>query len=214
MPPVPGIANLVQILVKEQWATGENVANSLHMSSSNGGPYSVGDLTVLAAAVQNQWATHMSPLQSADLTLEEVVAIDRSVEDGNHGIDNTTQVGGQAAAPLGLNTSVLMQWSDSAHYRGGHPRTYVAGATNDATTDGAHLTAAAKTAWGDAWASFLTGVLAGGPYGSIRPLTWVAAHYQRKGVVGFVPNFSVITSLGPASLLATQRRRLRKAAHS
>lgn len=212
--PIIGIPNLVQFIVKGQWNTGHNTANSFHFSSSTGGPYSVGDLTVLASQVATSWGTTVANHQSNEWSLVEVEAIDRSVTDGNKALWVGSAAGGGGAAPMPLNTSVLMQWSDTAHYRGGHARTYVPGPTEDQTTDGHQLTSAAHTAWATDWTNFLTDVLGGGPYGSIRPLAWAAAHYKRRGEFLVSPNFSTIEPLGPSTVLATQRRRLRKAAHS
>lgn len=212
--PIIGIPNMVQFIIKHQWATGENTANSFHFSSSSSGPYSVGDLTSLVGQVSTSWQADMLPLLSNQLSLVEVVGIDRSVSDGNQALLEVDVAGGETPNPCPLNVSILMQWEDTAHYRGGHARTYIPGLVETATNDGKSLTAAAHSGYASGWTSFLAGVLAGGPYGSIRPLTWVAAHYKRRGEFLTDPNFSVISPLGPSLVMATQRRRLRKAAHS
>ena len=214
MPPVPGIPNVVQFLVKMTWDTGHNTVNSFHFRSGNPGPYSIGDLTLVASEVQSQWAAEIMGHLSASITQEEVVVIDRSVSDGNKAVNVTTAAGTFAHEPLPLNTAGLYQWQDSAHYRGGHPRTYIPGFVIDYTTDGVHLEAGSQATLNTAMNNFLTNVLAGGPYGAITPLTWVACHYQRNKLPLVTPFASIITPEGFSGTLATQRRRLRKAAHS
>lgn len=214
MPAIIGIPNVVQFLIKGTWASGHNTANSFHLRSGNAGPYSVGDLTLLASEVSSQWGTNLMPHLSDQLSMVEVLAVDRSVSDGNQAQDDTVVAGGAASPPAPLNTSMLYQWADTSHYRGGHPRNYVPGITQGDILNGHAIVGASKAVLDGAMTTFLTNVLAGGPYGTITPLTWVAAHYRRNKVVLPVPTASTITPLAFSPELSTQRRRLRKAAHS
>lgn len=212
MPPIPGIPLLIQLQVKGKWATGENTVDNLHFQNLTPGPFSVADLTSMATFAMAQWVAHVLPVQASAWSTAETVGIDRSVADGNVGKFDQVNAGGVATAPAPINTSVLGQWLDSVHYRGGHPRTYLPGLPAADTTDGVNLTAGSKAAWQAGWQAFLA-AFNGQAWGSISFTGWRAAHYRRNNAPLGTPFSSSVTTLGVATELATQRRRLRKAAH-
>ena len=95
-------------------------------------------------------------------------------------------------------------------YRGGHPRTYVFGATNDNVADGSQTwidtaTAAALAAWEFAVADVLAG-----SYPVITDLAVGALSYFTGGALRVSPLFRPFLDTVASNIIRSQRRRVRR----
>lgn len=121
-------------------------------------------------------------------------------------------VGSQTGGFLAANTSILINWDIIAHYRGGHPRTYLTGVPAQALDDNSFLLAAAQAALQTRVDTFLS---------EMNATTSGGVTEVRLGTVSFVtagawrtpPIMRIYDSGLVSGELATQRRRLRPSSH-
>jgi hypothetical protein len=97
-----------------------------------------GDLTSLEALATGMFHTMVTGetsilvVISQDWSLLGVNAIDNTGTTENIAFEGTTTAGQSTNPPLSPNCAMCISWRINAHYRGGHPRTYVPG-INSAT---------------------------------------------------------------------------------
>ena len=120
----------------------------------------------------------------------------------------STPTGGSASPPAApLGSAGLVTYKIPTRYRGGKPRTYVAGVSMNFVVNGRELTGAGQTALQN-FATALQGVTisSGG--------TWSmgCVHYTRGHAVLNPPQYDVFQEATAQLVLASQRRRLHRAA--
>jgi hypothetical protein len=202
LPPIPGVA---KIIVK-QTLGGVNVFNVLHARSDLGQGWSGTELANMAAAVRAAWVVNVTPLQDADLTLNEVTVIDLSSNTGQEGSSPGSTAGTAAGTSIGANSAVCWSWKIPLRYRGGHPRTYIAGVNTNHLASPNTLLAATVTSHTNAATAIknaVNGVLVGGANAAL-----VCPHYVRGGIRLSSPDYSWITGVTVDTRLDSQRRRL------
>jgi hypothetical protein len=105
------------------------------------------------------------------------------------------------------SSSIVLQWSINAYYRGGHPRTYMPGPISGNVTNGSTLTAAYATALAAAATLWLS---------DTNALTGTHILTTKLGTVSFAsalawrvpPIFRAYQSVSVRSFMGTQRRRI------
>lgn len=203
----PPVANVVQVLLKGTFGGTHNWVNKMFVSYSGGAPGAV-DLTNYAANVYASLVTFLAPMQSAATTDDEVEVTDLSSALGNVGIGTGVTAGTRAGGDIPGSAAALVSYHVGRHYRGGHPRTYVAaGVTTDLLTPSTWTTgfvAALDTAWANVMAAMLT------TSGGFVPVNHVNVSYVSAGVPRVTPVVDVITPAAGAvqEELASQRRRI------
>jgi len=202
LPFAPGIAKIVLV----QSMAGVTINNVLHATSQVTTPTAVGDLQTLANTVRSSWVTNVIPLQSNSLTLTDCVVTDLTNDTGASATSTGSNVGGLASAASPANTAVCWSWKISNRYRGGHPRTYIAGLAQANVLNANTLTAAHVTAHAAAAAAVRTAVNAL----VIGATTWqlcCVSYYKNKALRPVGINF-IYTGVSVDSRIDSQRRRL------
>jgi hypothetical protein len=205
MPALPPAAGNAKIIIKQTYA-GVNVYNILHAQKAPISAWSASELATLASTVRSAWVTNFTPLQYNGLTLNDVTCVDLTSDTGAEGSATGSTPGGLSGSALSSNAAACLTWKIARRYRGGHPRTYVAGAlsshTSNANTWGAtYLTAMTSAAL--ALRTAINGVVAGASTVQVGTL-----HYYRAGVLLATPLVSEYTGVVVDSRVDSQRRRL------
>lgn len=205
MPPLPPIPGVAKIIVKQTMAS-VNVFNVLHARNAGGQAWSGSECATLAAAVRSAWVSNFIPLQTSSLTLNDVTAIDLTSNTGAEGSATGSTAGSQAGSTLSSNAAGCVTWKIARRYRGGHPRTYIAGfifsqTSNPNTWSATHVTNVTNAA--TALRTAINGLtVAGGAVSMVVP------HYVVGGVRLTNPDWSIITGLVVDTRIDSQRRRL------
>lgn len=213
MPPViaPGIVEFTQSGV----ANGRPWAMVLHMDIDTPALEERHEaIADQAKVLNNEWYDWIRPLCSVSTTMVGTRWVDLNAADGTTGSSVATDapavvpaVGIATGEPYGRAVAKLVK-KHTASARGRRSgRIYLPGAT-ETQIDGGAISAAHMTqlntnmtAWRDAINQEGAGGGVFGPYDS----RLVVLHVPASGVV----SFDVVTSMGPESTLATQRRRQR-----
>jgi hypothetical protein len=202
LPFVPGVA---KVIVKQTLA-GVNAYNVLHVDGGAGTGWTSTELNALASAVRSAYVTNFIPLQTSQLTLNEVTAIDLASDTGPSGVATGTTFGAVGTQALGGNTAVGITWAIARRYRGGHPRTYIAGPVGTQTSNANSLTTTAQTSYANAAAALRTAINA--VTTSAGSAKFCCVHYYRNGAILATPLVSQITGSSVDLRLDSQRRRL------
>lgn len=205
MPSLPFVPGVAKIIVKQTFGAG-NVYNILHADGGAGTGWSSTELNALAAAVRSAWVTNVLPLQSSLLYLNDVTAIDLASETGASGVATGSNAGTKITVAQPANCAVCWSWAIARRYRGGHPRTYIAGLVSDQVQSTYLITAAAQTAHTNAAAAIRTAV--NGVTTSAGTAKLAAVHYYRAKTLLATPLVSQITGVSVDSRIDSQRRRL------
>lgn len=205
MPALPAVPGTARIVIAQTLGS-VAVANVLHAYGGNGAGYSSAELTSLATTVRSSWVSNVIPLQDADLTLLDVVATDLSTDVGLAGTASGTTPGTAVGTSLPANVALCWSWKIANRYRGGHPRTYIAGATqthqlNPNTWTPAYVTSHLAAA--AAVRAAVNGLVVGAT-------TWNlgCVSYYSGGAVRPSPIFRSYTAVAVDNRIDSQRRRL------
>lgn len=208
MPPLPSVPRTARIRVYQHIADHE-VQNILHATWSTGGVNGADMLTV-AQAVQGIFVagcvgnTHWS----TDWHLDKTTCEDISSMTGAFAFDATGAGAGGASQQSTSARAAVISWPINARYRGGHPRTYIAGISDDNNLDGRLFTTAAVTAvqaLADALKTGVDGlVMSGG-----GTLNLSVVHYSGPVALGPYPRTDYLGQPFVAQNQRSQRRRYR-----
>jgi len=185
-------------------------ANIMWLFLTGSGEITVADLNTLASKCSLAWTTHFSGFQVPECQLVTTrVALYAGGGDVLEGIDTPGHAGTGSGVGLPANVAMTISWSIAPSYRGGHPRTYMAGMSEDY-----RLT---PSSWKAASAALLTSE-AVSFHGALEAITGVGSGISsvEHGVASFVRNkewrtppvFYRIASASVDSRIDTQRRRL------
>lgn len=205
MPPLPVVPSVVKIIVKQSLAS-VSVYNVLHAYESSGSFWTTIDMQALANAVRSSWVTNVLPLQHSALTLGDVQVVDLSSETGGEATATGTSLGTAAGAASPANACVCWSWKISRRYRGGHPRTYIAGLATGNVLNANSITPTHRTAHATAAAALRTAINAVSTTTGNAQLCTV--HYRRANAQLAIPLVSVINSVSVDDRIDSQRRRL------
>lgn len=167
------------------------------------------DLNDLADQIKAVYVAHLCPLLNTGSVLtntQVVLYADGGPFEGNaEGSDAGTRAGDGLPASIAL----ALSWKISAHYRGGHPRTYLCGIrvldlASVSTFASSYLTAASAGA--DAFHTGLEDITPG--TGSITAVEHGVVSFVDSGEWRTPPIFRRIVSSSVDSRIDTQRRRL------
>jgi hypothetical protein len=205
VPALPAAAGVAKIVVKQTLAS-VNVYNVLHAYGGNAAGYSGADMSALATAVRSAWVTNVIPLQASTLTLTDVVATDLSSDVGGEGTATGSTNGTGVGTALSSNVAITWSWKIANRYRGGHPRTYIAGCVQSAQTTPNTILASAVTAHAAAAAAIRSAINAV----TIGASTWQmgCVSYYKDKALRPDPIFRAFTGVSVDSRLDSQRRRL------
>lgn len=189
------------------WATG-----------ATSGGYTSAQLHNLAGIMFLNFANAWGAIGSPSAQLTDCVCTDWSSNTGLQAGAATSAISGSGTGELPLNTAALLSLKVALRYKGGHGRVYLPSLADNITTDGRTIQTAklgtlqtAVSAWGAQLASISSAN--GGPFNQVVYLQ----HRQPKPPTvppTYLPaTVQVVNSITAQQVLATQRRRLRKAPH-
>lgn len=215
MPARPTLAQTVRLALQTATSTESPIRTALNIWYAQFVPAdtpSATDLVTLANAVQSHWGTGFKGFLNTTSSFVECTAtlIDGSETQGVS--TNANVVGTASGGDLPESIAAVVSWKIAAAYRGGHPRTYIAGldrgnlASGPSTNQLSSTAAAAIAAAGDAFLIAMNGVTIGTSIVTIGTVSYFRAKALRAVPV-FYPYLGgsrVNTRLG------TQRRRLGK----
>lgn len=210
MAPLPPIANTG--LLRMYATIGDHTCQmGAHFQWS--GTAIVADLNTLCQLWQENWETDWfnsgSDWVSSDCTVLYTTCKDLSSETAAMGQYTHTQVG-SATQQCSANDAILLSHAVNRFWRGGHPRTYVFGATTDNIDVGGQTwlstaQAAALAAWEDAVGAVLTG-----SYDVISDLAVGAVSYFTGGARRETPVWLPFADTTVSATIRSQRRRVRR----
>lgn len=144
-------------------------------------------------------------------TLSNIRAIDNSGETENVGVSTPSAAGGRSVGVVTPNVALCISWPIAAHYRGGHPRTYVAGIPIDQldTVGGKNW----QTTTQSTWEGIGTALIAAIGESVIRTgveLTLGTLSYYADKALRSVPVFRAFEGAIVGKRIDSQRRRTGK----
>jgi hypothetical protein len=149
MPPlelVPGVARVVAQYTLNTVAPVNNIFHVAMQISPR--PFTQPEIDSVATTVRTAIVDNFMPSLSTQLVLGNVVATDLGSETGFQGTAVGSTAGGNAVGSgFPANVALCISWAIANRYRGGHPRTYLAGLRTDIANNVRTWTGAAVTAW-------------------------------------------------------------------
>jgi hypothetical protein len=201
-PPIPGMA---KVIVK-QTISGVPAFNIFHVDALPALQWTASELASLASAVRSAWVTNFIPLQTGQLVLNDVTAIDLSSDTGAEGSATGSTTGTNVGTALSANAAACITWKIPRRYRGGHPRSYIAGHSTGMTTNANTWTASHVTNVTNAALALRTAINAVTTgSGTVK---MVCVHYRKNKVDLTTPLVDAVSGAVVDTRIDSQRRRL------
>jgi hypothetical protein len=157
VPPLPDVPNVIKAIMKFTLGEDTDVVNILHFEFT--GTATSGDLDAFALQLSDQFHTQFSGHLTSDLEITEVECIDLTSTSSATGLDTTGRTFTGTGPPLTGETAIVVSHHISRRYRGGKPRTYIAGALAGDLTDEQLWDSANVAIWQGDWDDFINNVL-------------------------------------------------------
>jgi hypothetical protein len=130
MAPLPPVANVLRCEIMVN--IGASIpAGSRFFVEYTGSPPNSTDLNTLAAAIEAAWTSHWAPIVASSEELVKVIVTDLSSDTAAVGTWTGTSAGGNTGGALIASAAVVVGHRTGRRYRGGQPRTYMRGGTDD-----------------------------------------------------------------------------------
>lgn len=201
-------SDVLRVAINMDFA-GKPAVNILHAHVTLNGAFLLGgdQITTICEGIFNSWSARVMPALSSSLHLVSVDAVDLSSDLGGSGIHSGNTAGGQTTPALPANVALCVSWKEAIRYRGGHPRTYLAGICEGQLADPRHVTATVATGMAANMNQFLADVNAI-TTPSVTTLRVGTVHYERHKLKINPPNFIKYDIAEVNSRIDSQRRRL------
>jgi hypothetical protein len=167
------------------------------------------DLTTWANAIDSAWSTNIKAQQATTTVMSQVqIVFVPSVGNEVTFVGSYNEVGTGAGTRIDDVSSVaVIQWKISAYYRGGHPRSYMAGLATAHVLNGSDLDSLLTSTLAGVWSAFRT---------ALNAITSTNATAITMGTLSFAsgnawrvtPVFRPYTSVAVNPKLGSQRRRI------
>lgn len=154
-------------------------ANVLHFTW-NGTPPTITALQSMAQTIMAMWASHVSPLQSSQVSLEECTLTDLTSNTAASGSFEQVVPGTRGDEFLAGNVAALVSYPIGVRYRGGHPRTYLFAGQQPDLADTGHWLAAFVTAVNTGWRAFLSGIIGLASGGTSISQQVIVSYYDKN----------------------------------
>lgn len=201
--PVPGVCRVVYKSAYDN----QPVANVMHVHNGTGIPYSQAQVDLIATGMRTAFATYFLPLVNSKFILATAEVTDLSNDTGVVGIASGSTPGsaGSSSTALPANICLCVSWKTTAHYRGGHGRTYFAGMGLTDQLNMTSWTTAVQTAWLAAANNFRTAITT---IGVTPTLFLVIVSRWKDKTTRVTPLARNVVAASIDSRIDTQRRRL------
>lgn len=184
--------------------------NVMWLYLTGSGEITVPNLNDLAAACSGAYIDNFGPYLSSALSLDDTQVV--LYAGGGDVFEGHAVSGGSGSATGGdlpANVAMCITWQIAPHYRGGHPRTYLAGMVDGHQLDATTWQGASVSALSSAAAAFHTDLEAISGVGSgITDVEHGVASFVRDGAWRTPPVFYRIVTGFVDTRIDTQRRRL------
>lgn len=212
MPPLPPVPNVLQ--VRFTGIAGQtSFAHILHIRFAGTSP-TAADLDSLAASAGQAWMVGgPGSVMSTAMGVKQCTVTDLTTPSSARGVANITGGGSNSGALQPGQVAIVVSWSISRRYRGGHPRTYMPGVTATMLQDNRTVLPAFEPTLQTAATSFINAVLAAtwGGFAS-GSLDLVNVSYHSGHALRPTPVVDHINAAVIHSRIDSMRRRLGKEA--
>lgn len=222
MPPLPPLPLTAKFTLFTQVAGGPLCNTSFYMKYTNS--LSQADATTLLNTLSASWNTRLAPLTAPQYQLAFVRAIDLNSQSGVVVQIPAVHVGTAAGSAVTAGVSLVLQAKVAFRYRGGHPRVYLCGMSQNNLSDQNTWNATFQGTIVTAWTGML-GDLATTPpvgVGAMSQVYWHTHSSNKNDFPGGVPTTKPpwplatpvshpITSWATNPQVASQRRRNQQA---
>lgn len=210
MPALPDVPNCAKVIVAGSYG-GRTFNTILHckLNVAPGDFIGQTDMDALATGLRLAYKNNILPLQANGFNLTTVEAVELLALGGLTSTASGSDPGGDSSTGNMPNSvAAVISWTEAAHYRGGHPRSYIGGLKQ--------TTAVNTFQW---TGTFIAGLNAGATafraavnaVGGARPWQLGCVHYHGKVLTTpGVPVFLPFTGNAVHPRIDTQRRRLGK----
>lgn len=206
--PLRPVAGVMRCTLNQVLA-GQKVINSFHVYNGTGVFWDQASADTYVNALRAAWVANVIPKQCKDITLGKVVGVDLTNSVGVVATSTGADVPGTVfAGSLPANVAMCISWPIPRHYRGGHPRTYLAGLDASLVQNATSWTAAAITSFVGAMAAFRTACNSTAVFGGATTL--VCVHRGPKKAPFPVPTIDQLGAPSSDGGIDSQRRRLGK----
>jgi hypothetical protein len=186
-----------------------------HVKTTESGSPDAADVLALCTFVSGAWETSFLERQNDHIDLVGVEAV---WNDGAGGFIDANYVhvvaGGDSGAPLDASVSVVVSWRVGTIWRGGHPRSYIPGVSQDRLSSVGSFSSATVTDYQAAAAEYLSLLNASGP-GDFDTVTMGCLRRFADGGSETIPPtyldppvFVPFTGVTTRAHVGSQRRRL------
>lgn len=220
MPPLPSPGHVIELALQQLLGTDTDCLNKLYFSYA-GGPIVTADMATWLEAVVAAWTGHMPAVLCDDISLTETTGTDLS---SDVGVRNTviSAVPGTAAGPsVPAGTAFVIKYGIARRYRGGKPRSYLAGLPNSLVFTDQTWEVVGAVAVTAAWVGFIDAIVAAAPagFGTLAQVnvSWfegftsvenpVTHRYRNIPTLRVDPVVDPITGYAYNPNIASQRRR-------
>lgn len=208
MPSLPPVPNVAKVAVNGTMGT-TRWTNVFHVRYTTGAALTQAQADALASGVHGAFAAHFSPIQTNDCILQNTVATDLSSNTGVQSTHTAQTVGTLTGSAAPANLAYLINWKINRRYRGGHPRTYIAGVEESIVDDAGVISS--PTGITNAAAAFLVAVnLIDVNGGSTSTCDLCTVHYKKANDVWTLVGTDDIVGSAVNPLVGVQRRRVRR----
>lgn len=125
MPALPSPGKVIRVTLQFTDGSDSNILNRVYFSYT--GSVSATDCTSINNTIDTAWGSHMATNITSNVALIGVTTSDLSSATGAEVTTTYNTAGSNAGTKLASGTSIVMQNKLARKYRGGHPRTYLAG---------------------------------------------------------------------------------------
>lgn len=129
MPALPPVPQVLKIIFKGDLVGDLDVIQRLYYQYTGTAPTASG-LAAAANAIGGHWQSTVGTFLAAQMHFSSVTIIDLTSSTAAEGVSTTGWVGAGSCTPESGGVAAVMQHRIARRYRGGHPRTYVAGMCN------------------------------------------------------------------------------------
>jgi len=156
MPALPNVAKVVRVDFHQTFANDLSCLNRIFLSYA--GALSQADAQTWVNTINTSWGrpTAMKGVQVAAAALSRVVLTDLTSNTSPQAENDTAISGTNASNPLSAGAAFCLKFKLARRYRGGHPRIYILGASQNLLFNAQQWSATTITAYLAAWNDFMT----------------------------------------------------------
>lgn len=222
MPPLPPLPLTAEFILYTQVAGGPLCQTRFYMKYTNS--LSQADATTLANTLSASWNTRMAPITAVQYSLAFVKVIDLNSQSGVVVQIAAVHPGTAAGAGVTAGVALVMSAKVAFRYRGGHPRVYIPGMSQNNLTDQNSWNATFLPTVTTAWTGMLGDLSSTPPVGvgAMSAIAWHTHSSNKNDFPGGVPTTKPpwplatpvphpITSWAANPQTASQRRRNQQA---